>query len=83
MPQVPGAARKARAARLRATGEAALAKFLEGRIGTTARVLVEKPGFGRSEHYAPVALTHGAPGQIVGARIAGLAGGRLIGEVLQ
>jgi threonylcarbamoyladenosine tRNA methylthiotransferase MtaB len=83
MPQVPGPARKARAARLRAAGEASLAGFLQGRIGSTARVLVEKPGFGRSEHYAPVALTHGAPGQIVEARIAGVADGRLMGKVLR
>jgi len=83
MPQVPGPARKARAARLRAAGEGALAGFLERWIGTTARVLVEKPGFGRSEHYAPVALTQGPPGQIVEVRIAEVADGRLIGEALR
>ena len=83
MPQVPGRERKARAARLRAAGEAALAKFLQGRVGSTARVLVEKPGFGRSEHYAPVALAQGTPGRIVEARIAGLADGRLTGEALR
>jgi threonylcarbamoyladenosine tRNA methylthiotransferase MtaB len=81
MPQVPAATRKARAARLRARGEAALRRFLEARIGRTARVLVEKPGFGRSEHYAPVALDGGAAGQVLAARITGVENGRLVGGV--
>jgi len=69
MPQIAAARRKARAARLRVAGEAALAGFLAGRVGTRADVLVERPGFGRSEHYAPVALDGGTPGEIVSARI--------------
>jgi threonylcarbamoyladenosine tRNA methylthiotransferase MtaB len=81
MPQVPGPLRKARAARLRATGEAALRSFLESRVGTAARVLVEKPGFGRSEHYAPVETAAGAPGEILPLRITGAARGRLQGRL--
>ncbi len=81
MPQVPGPLRKARAARLRATGEAALAAFLESRVGTAARVLVEKPGFGRSEHYAAVEMTAGAPGEILPLHITGAARGRLQGRL--
>jgi threonylcarbamoyladenosine tRNA methylthiotransferase MtaB len=79
MPQVPPQLRKARAKRLREAGQAALAAFLESRIGTRAEVLVETVGFGRSEHYAPVALDFGAPGEIVSARIAGAGQGRLQG----
>ena len=80
MPQVPVQIRKARAARLRDTGAAALAAFLESRVGTTARVLVEKPGFGRSEHYAPVETPAGAPGEILPLNITGAARGRLQGR---
>ncbi len=81
MPQVPAAERKERAARLRGLGEAALGYFLASRVGTTAQVLIEKPGSGRSEHYAPVAL-EGSPGSVVKARITGVAGGRLLGAPL-
>jgi threonylcarbamoyladenosine tRNA methylthiotransferase MtaB len=80
MPQVPVQIRKARAARLRDTGAAALAAFLESRVGTTARVLVEKPGFGRSEHYAPVETSAGTPGEILPLNIIGAARGRLQGR---
>jgi threonylcarbamoyladenosine tRNA methylthiotransferase MtaB len=81
MPQIPVPARKARAARLRDAGETALGAFLESRIGTAAQVLVEKPGFGRSEHYAPVELTAGAPGEILPLHIFGTARGRLQGRL--
>jgi len=81
MPQVPGQVRKARAARLRALGEAALAAFLDSRVGTAARVLVEKPGFGRSEHYAAVEMMSGAPGEILPLHITGAARGRLQGRL--
>ena len=56
MPQVPVPVRKERARRLRDAGHAAANRFLESRIGSNARVLVEKTGFGRSEHNAPVRL---------------------------
>ncbi len=80
MPQVPGELARARAARLRAAGEAALARALAGRVGSVARVLVERPGFGRSEHYAPVRLPADfAPGAIASVRIVASARGALIG----
>ena len=78
MPQVPGAERKARAARLRAAGARALAGFLKGRIGATERVLVETPVFGHSEHFAPVALDREEPGRIVSVPVSGVDGGRLV-----
>lgn len=70
MPQVPGNLRKARAARLRAEGDAALQRFLDAQLGREAQVLIEKPGFGRSQHFAPVHLDRGAPGELVDCRIA-------------
>jgi len=81
MPQVPAAQRKARAARLRAAGNAALARFLAARVGGTAQVLVERPGLGRSEHYAPVALDGGTAGEIVTARIIGADADTLRGAI--
>jgi threonylcarbamoyladenosine tRNA methylthiotransferase MtaB len=70
MPQMPVAERRARAARLRDLGAARRDEFLDGRIGRTVRVLVEKDGAGRCEHYAPVAIAGGAAeGAIVTARV--------------
>jgi threonylcarbamoyladenosine tRNA methylthiotransferase MtaB len=68
MPQVPRPVVRARAALLRAAGAAAAARALAARIGTTANVLVEKDGFGRSEHYAPVRVD-GPPGAILQVRL--------------
>ncbi len=79
MPQNPVPVRKERAARLRAAGQAALASYLRSRIGTAAGALVERTGFGRTEHYAPVSLPASAsPGEIVRVTIAGAAADRLI-----
>ena len=33
-----------------------LARYLEGCVGTTVSALIEKPGLGRSEQFAPVAI---------------------------
>jgi len=81
MPQVPKAERRARAAALRAAGEGPRRRFLEGRIGREARVLLETERSGRDECFAEVAFARpaGAPGTLVQARIAGATGGRLIG----
>jgi threonylcarbamoyladenosine tRNA methylthiotransferase MtaB len=78
MPQVPAAVRKMRAAQLRASGAAAFARFLGERIGATERVLVESPGFGHSEHFAPVAGLPGEAGEIVTAHISAAAEDHLL-----
>ena len=81
MPQVAPAVRRARAARLREAGDAALGRYLRNRVGTRAEVLVEDDGAGRSQHYAPVRLSFSAPtGAIVAARVAAVAGSHLIGD---
>jgi threonylcarbamoyladenosine tRNA methylthiotransferase MtaB len=70
MPQVPRETVRARAARLREAGSAALARSLQGRIGTVAAVLIERDGIGRSEHYAPVRFARSASvGKIVPMRM--------------
>ena len=81
MPQVPERARTERAALLRQAGEAALARFLDARVGATADVLVESNGRGRAPDHAPVKLSFDAPeGAIVAARLTHVADGVLIGE---
>ena len=84
MPQVPAARRKARAARLRDAGKAALARYLGSLRGSEVAVLVERPGWGHSETFAPVRLEGEAPrGRIVRARVRGVAeGAELMAEVL-
>ncbi|MEO5337200.1 MAG: tRNA (N(6)-L-threonylcarbamoyladenosine(37)-C(2))-methylthiotransferase MtaB [Magnetospirillum sp. WYHS-4] len=81
MPQVPKAVRKERAARLRAAGEARLARWLAGRVGETVEVLVEEEGIGRCPWYATVRLPSGlAAGRLARVRLAGTADGELIAE---
>jgi threonylcarbamoyladenosine tRNA methylthiotransferase MtaB len=78
MPQVHGPMRRARAAALRAKGAERLAAFLDATVGRHARILVETPRIGRTEHYASAALDRDAPpGTIVSAAITGRAGERL------
>ena len=80
MKQVPVALRRERAARLREAGAARLRKFLDGCVGGTARVLVEKDRSGRCEHYATVRLDgEAAPGEVVTAQILARTGERLDG----
>jgi threonylcarbamoyladenosine tRNA methylthiotransferase MtaB len=61
-----------------------LGRFLEGRVGHDEQVLVEKPGFGHSAHFAPVEWAPDSeirPGEILSLRIAAVAGGRLQGRI--
>jgi threonylcarbamoyladenosine tRNA methylthiotransferase MtaB len=86
MPQVPKALRQQRAARLRAAGQRAMARFLERHVGRSAQVLVERNGRGRSETFAPFRIeTDGAapvPGEIVTARAERVEDGVLIGRLV-
>jgi threonylcarbamoyladenosine tRNA methylthiotransferase MtaB len=84
MPQVPMERRKARAAELRAAGQRRLDLFLAGQVGRDIAALVEKPGEGRSEHYAPVHLADDrAPvGSVVRARVTGVRDGALMARPL-
>ena len=72
MPQLPRAQVKERAARLRAVGDAAYRVHLDAMTGTVQRLLVEKPGMGRTEGFTPAHLAaDDAPGTIVDVTIAG------------
>lgn len=57
MPPVKGPVIKARAARLRAAGEAALARHLERQVGRTLRGVVEREGLARAEDFTEIAFT--------------------------
>ena len=85
MPQVPRAVRKERAARLRALGEAQVARLFRRLAGKELRVLVERldgeAALGHSEEFAPVRLEAAlAPGDLVAARVTGEQDGMLVAE---
>jgi len=83
IPPVDGRIVKARAAQLRALGEARVADYLAAQVGLAAQVLVENPHMGRTEGFAEVTFEAPQPvGQIMTARLAGIADGRLIGKPL-
>lgn len=79
MPQVDGATIRARAARLRAAGDAAQATYLASQIGTVHPVLMESARMGRTPHFAEVCFETDQPiGQIMHARMTGTAQGQLV-----
>jgi threonylcarbamoyladenosine tRNA methylthiotransferase MtaB len=83
MPQTPPAARKERAARLRAAGKAALARFLAAQIGSEAEVLVEEAARGHSRHYAKVELDRAlSPSSVARAHITASDGERLKAQIV-
>ncbi|MDH3738410.1 MAG: tRNA (N(6)-L-threonylcarbamoyladenosine(37)-C(2))-methylthiotransferase MtaB [Alphaproteobacteria bacterium] len=83
MPQVARATIKARAARLRAAGQAALRRHLDGEIGATRSVLIERDGFGRTEYFAPIHVAGARPGPAQTVHISGRDGDALVGTLAQ
>jgi len=77
MPQVDRGVIKQRAARLRAAGETAHLRHLDGLRGTRQSILVERKGLGRTEGFALAAIDTGMPGDIVEAMVSGHDGHRL------
>jgi threonylcarbamoyladenosine tRNA methylthiotransferase MtaB len=72
MPQVNGKTIKTRAERLRAAGEAALARHLQHQIGRTVSALVERDGVARGEDFTEIRFEGQAPaGSILRLRIIG------------
>jgi threonylcarbamoyladenosine tRNA methylthiotransferase MtaB len=81
MPAVAAEIVRDRAALLRAAGAAAHAAELGARVGSVGDVLIEKPGAGRAEFYAPVATPVDLPpGSLHAMRFIALEDGRLVGE---
>jgi threonylcarbamoyladenosine tRNA methylthiotransferase MtaB len=90
MPQLGAHLAKERGARLRAKGDAARDAHFQRMIGSTHSVLVEKPGFGHSACFAPIAFDAGAfdgaavdcgalAGSIVSVTVTGTDGKHLTG----
>ena len=79
MPQLDRALVKERAARLRDTGDRALAAHLDRQLGTRHRVLTERGGIGHTEQFLTVKLAAPvAPGAILDLHMAGHDGRRLL-----
>ena len=70
MPQLDRGLVKTRAARLREKGEAARLACYRRDVGKVRSVLVERPGHGHTEHFAPVTVTEGKAGDMIAVRIA-------------
>jgi threonylcarbamoyladenosine tRNA methylthiotransferase MtaB len=79
MPQVERETVKARAARLREAATARRSAWLDRLVGTTQRVLIESPGKGHSDGFAPVLLEGAWRGEIRDVRIAARDGDHLVG----
>jgi threonylcarbamoyladenosine tRNA methylthiotransferase MtaB len=77
MPPVNGKAIKDRALRLRAKGDEALARHLQGKIGSVVRGLVERPGLARAEDFTELTFAQDSsggvaePGSIVALSVTG------------
>jgi threonylcarbamoyladenosine tRNA methylthiotransferase MtaB len=65
MPQLERSLIKTRAAQLRVKGDAAYASHLETLIGTRQKLLVEKPGIGRTEGFTLVRTNGAEAGTII------------------
>ncbi|ETD87995.1 tRNA (N(6)-L-threonylcarbamoyladenosine(37)-C(2))-methylthiotransferase MtaB [Rhodobacter capsulatus] len=79
MPRVAGPVIKERAARLRAAGEAALARHLAAEVGQLRQVLTEGPRLGRTEYFTEVSFDRDMPeGTVMSLRISGHDGARLL-----
>ncbi|GJE80308.1 tRNA (N(6)-L-threonylcarbamoyladenosine(37)-C(2))-methylthiotransferase MtaB [Methylorubrum thiocyanatum] len=79
MPAVPGDVVRARAARLRAAGAAALARHLDGEVGTRRRVLTERGDTGRTEAFSLVRFAEPVPpGEIREVTVSGHDGQALL-----
>jgi len=77
MPQAPREVVKARAARLREAGAAALARHLAGQVGRRVEGLVECPGRARAANYTEIAFEGARPiGQLAWFEIVGHDGRR-------
>jgi threonylcarbamoyladenosine tRNA methylthiotransferase MtaB len=77
--QVNGTVIKERAARLRAAGEAQVARHLQAQLGKTHHILMENAHMGRTEQFTEVTFdTPQSEGTIVTAPIVALRGGQLV-----
>ena len=82
MPPVARPVVKDRAARLRAAGEAALARHLQRQVGRVVTGLVERDGVARAEDFTEIVFTGAAAvGSIVPMRITGFEGAKALARL--
>jgi threonylcarbamoyladenosine tRNA methylthiotransferase MtaB len=82
MPQLAKPVVKERAQRLRAAGDAALARHLARRTGRTLLGLVERPGVARAEDFTEIAFEGEAvTGEIAAFRVSGHDGRRVLARL--
>jgi threonylcarbamoyladenosine tRNA methylthiotransferase MtaB len=81
MPQVARETVKARAARLRAAGDAALTRHLDRNVGKSVEALIEAPGRARAADFTEIAIDPGVgpPGGLAPVRLTGHDGRRAAG----
>ena len=77
MPQVDRSIVKARAARLREAAAERRARWLRSMIGSVRPILVEGPGSGHTDNFAPISIDGGKRGEAGYARITGHSGDQL------
>jgi len=77
MPQLSNGVVKARAARLRDAAATRRTRWLASLVGSVQPILVEGPGIGHTDNFAPVALEGATRGQTGQARITGTDGKQL------
>ncbi len=83
MPQLPRQVRRDRAAMLRQAGFDALGSTLSRHLGRTAKILVESPSTGRTEHNLPVQFdTPQPPATIVPSQLVAIAAQQLVARPL-
>ncbi len=83
MPLVAGPVVKARAAALRAAGDAALTRHLDRQMGRTLRGLIERPGVARAEDFTEIAFTGKAEvGGVADLRATSHDGKRVLAQAL-
>lgn len=80
MPQLDAGLIRDRAARLRAHGDAARRRHLLAEVGHRRKLLIERGGLGRTEHFVPVRIKGVAPGVLVDATITRFDGSDLHAE---
>ncbi|MBE7732703.1 tRNA (N(6)-L-threonylcarbamoyladenosine(37)-C(2))-methylthiotransferase MtaB [Devosia faecipullorum] len=83
MPQVPRKQARERAQLLREAGEKQFAALCGTRLGAIERVLVERGGRGRTEHFIPVRVADAEPGELVEMQITAMDGDGLIGHIVR
>ncbi len=78
MPQLPRDVVKPRAARLREAAAERRSGWLDTLVGTPQTVLIEAPGKGHSDNFAPVMVEGATRGQVLDVRISGRTADHLV-----